>query len=43
MGRRRFRLQTDGHIRTNGQTNGLPDARAIAMSPEPIGRGIKMT
>ena len=31
MGRTRFRLQTDG------QTN----ARAIAISPEPIGRGIK--
>ena len=29
----RFRLQTDGQT----------DARAIAISPEPIGRGIKIT
>ena len=34
MGRTRFRLQTDGQI--DGQT----DARAIAISPEPFGRGI---
>ena len=32
MGRTRFRLQTDGQT----------DARAIAISPEPFGRGIKM-
>ena len=32
MGRTRFRLQTDGQM----------DARAIALSPEPFGRGIKI-
>ena len=32
MGRTRFPLQTDGQT----------DARAIAISPEPFGRGIKM-
>ena len=32
MGRTRFRLQTDGQT----------DAGAIAISPEPIGRGIKI-
>ena len=37
MGRTRFRLQTDG------QTEGQTDARAIAISPEPFGRGIKIS
>ena len=34
-GRTRFRLQT------GGQTDGQTDARAIAISPEPFGQGIK--
>ena len=39
MERTRVRLRTDGQ--TDGRMDGRTDAMLIAITPEPIGRGIK--